>query len=165
MKVSHWNSFRVNQNYSVSFRYFYSSQCESFRTNPKNVLYLVWWKTVKNQSALIQLIPRHQSEWIRTNLKPNFQSRTIQINLSSDWSKPNLQSESIRMNPRSEWFGLIMFENSVWSNPSLDLFVLIWIDNLVWDWFGLVHFDVSEWIRLSRIDFTAKRSVLPGILL
>ena len=37
-KVSDWNSFRVNQNYSDSFRYLYLSQCESFRTNPKNVL-------------------------------------------------------------------------------------------------------------------------------
>ena len=76
-KVSDWNSFWVNQNYADSFRYLYPSQCESFRTNPKNVLYLVWWKTVKNQSDLIRLIPKHQSEWIRTNPKPSFQSRSI----------------------------------------------------------------------------------------
>ena len=31
-KVSDWNSFRVNQNYSDSFRYLYPSQCESFRS-------------------------------------------------------------------------------------------------------------------------------------
>ena len=46
--------------------------------------------------------PRQQSEWIRTNPKPSF------------------QTESIRMNSRSEWFGLILIENSVWINPSLD---------------------------------------------
>ena len=83
-KVSDWNSFWVNQNYSDSFRYLYPSQCESFRTNPKNVLYFVWWKTVKNQSNLIPLIPRHQSEWIRTNAKPSFQSRSIRFNPSSN---------------------------------------------------------------------------------
>ena len=71
-KVSDCNSFRVNQNYSDSFRYLYPSQCESFRTNPKKVLYLIWWKTVKNQSDLIQLIPWHRSEWIRTSPKPVF---------------------------------------------------------------------------------------------
>ena len=102
-KVSDWNSFRVNQNYSDSFRYLYQSQLKSFRTNPKNVLYLVWWKTIKNQSDLIQLITRHQSEWIRTNEKPSFQSRSIGINSSLDWSKPNFQLKSIQMNPRSEW--------------------------------------------------------------
>ena len=80
---------------SELFRYLYPSQCESFRTNPNNVLYLVLWKTVKNQSDLIQLIPRHQSEWIRTNPKPSFQSRSIRINPSSDWSEPNFQSESM----------------------------------------------------------------------
>ena len=53
-KVSDRNSFRANQNYSNSFRYLYQSQCESFWTNPKNVLYLVWWKTVKNRSDLIR---------------------------------------------------------------------------------------------------------------
>ena len=79
-RVWDWNSFRVSQNYSDSFRYLYPSQCESFQTNPKNVLYLVWWKTVKSQSDLIRLILRHQSEWIRTNPKPSFQSRSIQIN-------------------------------------------------------------------------------------
>ena len=47
--VSDWNLFRVNQNYSDSFRYLYPSQCESFRTNPENVLYLVSWKKVQNK--------------------------------------------------------------------------------------------------------------------
>ena len=114
-KVSDWNSFRANQNYSDSFWYLYPSQCESFRTNPRNVLYLVWWKTVKNQSGLIRLIPRHQSQWIRPN------------------PKPSVQSKSIKINPRSEWFGLILIENTVWINPSLDSFGLIWIENFVSD--------------------------------
>ena len=83
-KVSDSNSFRVNQNYFDSFRHLYPSQSESFRTNPNNVLYHVSWKTVKNKSDLIWFIPRHQSEWIRTNP-------------SSDSSKPNFQSESIRI--------------------------------------------------------------------
>ena len=138
-EISDWNSFRVNQNYSDSLWYYlYPSRCESFRINPKNVLYLVWWKTIKNQSDLIRLIPRNQSEWIRTNPKPSFQSRSIRNNPSSDWSKPNFQSESIRINPRSEWFGLIG---------------LIWIENLVWNWFGFIRIDVSELIGLSWIDF------------
>ena len=85
-KVSDWNSFRVYKSYSDSFRYLYPSQCESFQTNPKNVLYLVWWKTVKNQFDLIRLIPRHQSAWILTNPNPSFQSRSIRINAISDWS-------------------------------------------------------------------------------
>ena len=105
-KVSGSNSFRDNQNYSDSFRYLYPSQCESFRTNPKNVLYLVWWIMVKNRSDLIRFNPRQQSEWVRTNPKSSF------------------QSESIRMNPRSEWFGLILIGNSVWFNPSSDWFGL-----------------------------------------
>ena len=117
-KVSNRNSFRVNQNYSDSFRYLYPSQCESFRTNPKNVLYLVWWKSVINQSDLTRLIPRHESEPIRKKF-------SIRINQSLDWSKPNFQSESIWMNPRSEWFGLILIENSVWINPSSDRLRLI----------------------------------------
>ena len=138
VKVSDWNLFRVNQNYSDSFRYPYPSQCESFRTN---------------QSDLIRLTPRHQSEWIRTNPKPSFQSRSIRINPSSDWSQLNFQSEWIRMNPRSERFGLILIENSLWINPSLDCFGLIWIENMVPDWFGFIRINVSEWIGLSRIDF------------
>ena len=40
-EVSDRDSFRANQYYFDSFQYLYPSQCESFRTNPKNVLYLV----------------------------------------------------------------------------------------------------------------------------
>ena len=134
-KVLVWNSFRVKQNYSDSFRYLYPSQCKSFRSNPKNVLYLIWWKTVKNQFDLIRLIPRHQSEWIRMNLKQSETNISTQINPISDLSKPNFQSESIRMNPRSEWFELI------------------WIEILVSDWIGFIRIDVSELIGLRQIDF------------
>ena len=111
---------------------FIPSQCESFRTNPRNVLNLVWWKTVKNQS---ELILRYQSEWIRTNPEPSFQSRSIRINTRTEWSKPNFQSESIRIITTLDWFGLIRNEN------------------LVSDWFGFIWIDVSELIGLSRIDF------------
>ena len=37
-KVLDRNSFRANQNYYDSFQYLYPTQCESFRTNPKDVL-------------------------------------------------------------------------------------------------------------------------------
>ena len=104
---------KINPTSSDSFRYLYPMQCELFRTNPRNFLYLVWWKTVKNQSDFIRLIPRHQSEWIRTNPKRSFQSRSIRINPSLDWSKPNYQSESIRIIPTLDWFGVIWIENLV----------------------------------------------------
>ena len=48
-----------------------------FRIIPKNVLYLVRWKTVKSQSDLILGInpnasePSLQSEWIRSRIDPN----------------------------------------------------------------------------------------------
>ena len=74
-KLSDRYSFRVNQNYSDSFRYLYPRQSESFRTNQKNVLYLVWQKTLENQSDLIRLIPRinpNESEPIRSQFfNPN----------------------------------------------------------------------------------------------
>ena len=93
------------------------------------------------------------SEWIRTNPKPSFQSRLIWINQISDWSKPNFQSKSIRMNPRSEWSGLMLIKSSIWISPRSDWFGLIWIGNLVSDWFGFIRIDVSELIGLTRIDF------------
>ena len=134
-KVSDWNSFRVNRNYSDSFRYLYPSQCESLRTNPKNVLYLVWWKKVKNQSGLIRLIPRHQSKPIRTNPKPSFQSESIRSPINRNRILNQNQYESFRPWIHSDWFGLIC------------------IENMVSDLFRLVRFGVSEWIGLNRIDF------------
>ena len=92
-------------------------------------------RLIKNGQKSIWLILRHRSEWIRANPKPRFQSRSIRINPSSDWSKPNYQSELIRMNPRSKWFGLILIENSA---P---------------DWFGFIRIDVSELIGIILIDF------------
>ena len=71
-KISYRNSFRAIQNYSDSFRYLYPSRCESFRTNPKNLLYLVWWKTVKNRSDLIRFNPKQQFEPIQNQVfNPN----------------------------------------------------------------------------------------------
>ena len=67
------------------------------------------------------------SEWSRTNLKPSF------------------QSESIQMNPKSERFGLILIENSVWINRSLN-----WSDwKLV---FGLVRIHLNCCLGLNRIS-------------
>ena len=96
--------------YSDSFRYLYPSQCESFRTNPKNVLYLVWWKTVKNRSDLIRFNLRQQSGWIRINPKPSFQSELGFLRIDSDWKFDLDQSELgfIRIeNLVSNWFGFI----------------------------------------------------------
>ena len=42
---------------SELFRYLYPSQRKSFRTNPKNGLYFVEWKTVKNQTDSIRINP------------------------------------------------------------------------------------------------------------
>ena len=106
-KVSNWNSFRVNQNYSDLFRYLDPSQWESFRTNSKNVLYLVWWKTIKNQSDLIRFNPRHQSEWNRTN-KNQFELLRPQIH--SDWFRLKIRFGSIRDWIDLDWkfgFGLV----------------------------------------------------------
>ena len=134
-KVSNWNSLKVNQNYSDSFRYLYPSQSESFSTNPKNVLYLVWWKTVKNQSDLIRL-PRQQCEWIR-------------INPTSDWFGliwiANLVSHSfefIRIDV-SELIGLIF--NRFSSNEIQSVF------RIGSEWFVLARIQISEWIGIVLI--------------
>ena len=42
------------QTYSKQFQNLFPNHYESFRTNPKNVLYLIWWKMIKNQSDLTQ---------------------------------------------------------------------------------------------------------------
>ena len=47
VKVSNWNSFRANQSYSEPFRNLFPNHSESFWTNPKSVVYLVWWETAK----------------------------------------------------------------------------------------------------------------------
>ena len=54
--VSDWNSFRANWSYS-----------ELLRTNPKNVLHLVWYKMDKNQSFFIRLIAFQLEASIRMN--------------------------------------------------------------------------------------------------
>ena len=155
VKVSDWNSFRVNQNYSDSSRYLYPSQCESFRINPKSILYLVWWKTVKNQSDLILLIPRPQSEWIQTNPKPSFQSRSTRINPISDWSKPNFQSESIRIFPTldSEIIGL----KSIPSQSELFRFILISVSKPMW-----IIPNQSEKRFVSHLMKNGQKSIRPN---
>ena len=88
-------------------------------------------------------------------MNPN-QSETkfsIRNNPTSDWSKSNFQSKLIRIIPASDSFGLILIENSVWINPSSDWFGLTWIENLVLGWFEFIQIDISELIRLIRIDF------------
>ena len=76
-------------------------------------------KNGKNQSDLIWLIPKDQSEWIQNNPKPSFQSRLMRINPISNWSKPNFQSESIRIIPTLDPFGLIQSEfESIRMNPN-----------------------------------------------
>ena len=121
-KISDRNLFQANQNYSNSFRYLYPSQCESFRINPKNVLYLVWWKMVKNRSDLIRFNLRQHFEWIRANPKSSFQSRSIRINPILGWFKLNFRSESIRIIPTLDSFRLILIENSVCINQNPDWF-------------------------------------------
>ena len=62
-------SLGLNQNYSESFRYVYSSQFESIRINPKNVLNLVCWKHLKiisAQSDSIRELYLNESERIRS---------------------------------------------------------------------------------------------------
>ena len=106
-KVSDRNSFWANQNYSDSFQYLYRSQCKSFRINPKNVLYFVWWRTVKNRSDLIRFNLRQQSEWIRTN--PIWDSFGLILIENSVW-----------INPSSDWFGL-----KTWFRISSDSCILL----------------------------------------
>ena len=116
-KVSDRNSFRTNQNYSDSFRDLYPSQCESFRTNPKNVLYLVWWKMVKNRSDLIRFNPKQLSEWIRSNY-PNesepIRNQVLNLNQSE---LGMIQTEfSIKINPNHPDLGFIQID-SIRINP------------------------------------------------
>ena len=84
-------------------------------------------KTAKNQSELIWLIPRHQSEWTRTNPKSSFQSRSIRIN-------PN--------HPTLDSFRLILIGNSVWIDPSSDWCVL-----KTWFWIGSDSCFGINWIK------------------
>ena len=124
-KVSDRSSFWANQNYSDSFRYLYPSQCESFRTNMKKALYLVWWKTVKNRSDLIRFNSRQQSEPIRNQV----------------------------FNPNPSELGWFQTEFSIRTNLNHSNLGFIRID-IDWKLgFGLFQVVVSDQIRLSRIDF------------
>ena len=133
--VSDRNSFQTNQNYSNSLRYLYLRQCESFRNNWKNVLWLVWRKMVKNRFDLIRLNPRKLLEWIQTNYKPSF--RIVQTEF---WFRINLNESEIRtIRINSDWkFGLDRCE-----------FGLIRIKNLAYDWFQFIRIVASNWIGLG----------------
>ena len=58
---------------------FILSQSELFRFIPISVSEPM--RIIPNQSDLIPLIPRRQSEWIRTNPKPSFQSESIRVRI------------------------------------------------------------------------------------
>ena len=84
----------------------------------------------------------HQSKPIRTKF-------SIQINLSSDWSKPNFQSEIMRMNRRSELLRI----DSDWieiNRIKSDWFLTIFHQTRCKTFFGLVRID-SDWIEINRI--------------
>ena len=117
-------------------------------------MYLVWWKTIKNQSDLIRIIPRDQSEWIRTNLKPSFQSssiRTIRSRIDRNRLFNQNQSESFRPWIHYDWFWLIIRSGSIrdrivsdWSGLKTWFRIhLDWplgINRIKWDWFLTVFY-------------------------
>ena len=154
---------RANQNYSNSFRYLYPSQCESFRTNPKNVLYLTWWKAVKNRSDLIRFNSRQQSEWIRTNPKPSFLPESIRARIDSNRIFNQNQSEWIQGWNDSNWFwlkirfgsiGLIRIDPDWKLSFGLVRIHLDWclgVHRINSDWFTLTQINISEWIGIVLI--------------
>ena len=78
---------------------------------------------------------------------------SIRINSSSNWSKSNFQSKLIQIILTSDSFGFILIENSVWINPISNWFGLIWIENLVSDWFGFIQIVALDSFGLGLIDF------------
>ena len=114
------------------FRFIPISVSEPMRIIPKQSEKRFVSRLIKNGQKSIQLntinsadINLKKSEPIRNQV---FQSRSIRINRSSNWSKPNFQSEWIRMNPRLEWFGLILIDSDSFRLMSPELIVLSWID-------------------------------------
>ena len=93
---------------------------------------IAWWKTVKNKSDLIRLIPRHQSEWIRNQV----------FNAISDWSKLNFQSELIWIVPT---LGSFVFDRFL-SNETQNVF------RIGLEWFALARIQISKWIWIVLID-------------
>ena len=106
---------------SELFRFIPISVSEPMRIIPKQSDKRFVSRLMKNGQKSIRLNPINSETSIRTNPNTSFQSKSIRLNPSSDWSKPHFQSESILMNPSSDWFGLI------------------WIENLVSDWFGFIR--------------------------
>ena len=83
---------------SKLFQAILESVFEPFRNDPKNILYLVWWKTVKNQSDLIQF-NRNESEL-------SFQSESIRTRIYLNRTFNQNYSESFRLLIHSYWFWL-----------------------------------------------------------
>ena len=83
-----WRKYRI-EIYSDSIRTIpiHSDICirananhsEPFRTNPKNVLYLVWWKTVKNQCESFRAWIPSDWFWLKIRLK------SIRARIDLDW--------------------------------------------------------------------------------
>ena len=160
-KVSEWNSFRVNQNYSDSFQYLYPSQYQSFRTNPKNFLYLVCSKTVKNQSDLIQFIPRHQSEPIWNQVFNPDQSESTRSRIDPIRISNQNQSESFRLWIHSDWFSLKIRIGSIRAQIDSDWLRLktwfqigsLWclgVNRIKSDWF-LTLFQQTKYKKFFRL--------------
>ena len=101
------------------------------------------WKFSVNAYPLksIRFNQRQQSEWIRANSKPSFQSK------------------SIRMNPRSEWFGLktwfrihsdcCLWLNRIRSDPILPFFIKR-VTKRFSDWFGMIRIGSDTDIGMNR---------------
>ena len=142
-KISDWNLFRDNQNYPDSFRFLNPSQCESSRTIPKNVLYLVLWKKVKNQSDLIRGINPNESE----------------VGL--------IQTEfSIRIIPTSDSFGIIPRFGTEWIRFSRINFLPFFLSKVIQTVFQLVRKQILEWfgIVMIRSDWITIQNFLAVIL-
>ena len=99
MKVLDWNSIRVNQNYSDSFRYLYPRQCESFRTNP-NESEPIWNQVCKpDQSESIRMNPGLEWFWL---IRIGF-SEFIELDRIDFWLF-FVKRDTKRF---SDWFGMI----------------------------------------------------------
>ena len=132
MKFTIW----INSNHSDLYQYLYPSQCESFRTNPKNVLHLLSWKTIKNRSELIRTNPSqfynpNQSESFRFIPISVFEPMRIIPNQSEKrFASPFMKNDqkSIRINPnKSE---SILQSQSIWIIPIYTISVSVQCESL-----------------------------------
>ena len=135
-KVSDWNSFRINQNYSDSFRYLHPTRCESFRSNPKN-----------------QVFNPDQSESNRSRIVPN---RIFNQN-QSEWIQGRNDSDWIALiwieNLVSDWFGYIRIDVSELIGLSRIAFWPFFIKRDTKrfpDWFGMIRIGSDTDIGMNR---------------